>query len=953
MKGMDMQAKVGQLLVATLPARADNVTRKQVKVLVKKYKLGGLLFAEGTAEEQAVISNLAQKGSKIPMMMTFDGEWALPMRLQQTPDFPRNAALGCVEDDALIEEYGREVGREMRSLGIHVNFAPAADVNTNPLNPVIHVRSFGENPERVAAKVLAYCRGLESEGVLAVGKHFPGHGDSQTDSHWALPELKHDRHRLDSVELYPFRRMIEAGHGAVMVGHLKVPALDSKGTPSSLSEPIVGGLLRGEMGFDGLVFTDALDMKGVAGESQIYVKALQAGNDVLLVQYDAPRAFDELMQAVAEGSLSRETVEQHCRRVLAYKYLLGLRGKQGALPTKGVTKRLSSDDASQLASRLRKASVTVLRNYFDVLPLATDKGKVAVLSVGEQGSDSAFVTSLGQLCEVAHYVLPADSAQLQSGELSKTLSAYRRVVVSVTDKRYINAHQAAFLSALNLPSPLVYALFSSYRMMRPMQSALEKSAAVVLAHSCEPDLQEHVARLLLGHEGADGRFSMSLNPAFPEGSGCTLASGAKATAYVPEDYGMKSYRLHQIEELARQGLQAGAYPGCRVLVLKDGVAMLDKGYGVHSPVDATPVRSTDLFDVAAITRTAATVLAVMKLYDTGKLQLDAKLSTYLPSLRSTNKANLTVRQLLMHEGGLPAYDRFYLDAIDPNSVHGPYMQSWVDTWHHTRVSEHSYWCSDFRFKKGIASLMPTAQHTLQVSDSLWLNRSFHQQVMQKVNNCAVSGRIYVDSDLGFLLLQQVVEKLAGMPLDAYVEREFYTPMGLERTLFLPLRKYPKGEVMPTVFNDFLRRTHLCGFVHDEAAACLGGVAGHAGLFTTASELGRIYQMLIDGGVYQGKRLLGEATCRLFLSEKSAISRRGLGFDRPDPEHPKQSICLAEAPLTTFGHSGFTGTAVWADPQSRWIFVFLSNRLCPEVWNSRLGDMYLIKQMQQALLDSMK
>ena len=342
----------------------------------------------------------------------------------------------------------------------------------------------------------------------------------------------------------------------------------------------------------------------------------------------------------------------------------------------------------------------------------------------------------------------------------------------------------------------------------------------------------------------------------------------------------------------------------------------------------------------------------MKLYDTGKLKLDAKLSTYLPQLNSTNKRNLTVRQLLYHESGMAAYDRFYLDAIDPNSVHGPYMQSWVDQWHHTQVSEHSYWCSDFRFKKGISSYTPSSTHILQVADSLWFNKSFGQQMVQKVIHSDLGIARYVDSDLGFILLQQVVEKLAGMPLDAYVEREFYQPMGLQRTLFLPLKKYAKSEIMPTAFSDFLRRRDLCGFVHDEAAACMGGVAGHAGLFTTAEELGSIYQMLIDGGTFEGKRLLSEETCRLFITTQSANSRRGLGFDRPDPKHPKQSICLPTAPASTFGHNGFTGTAVWADPQSRTVFVFMSNRICPNVWNTKLGDIYLMHSMQRALYNSL-
>lgn len=952
MSKMTLQAKVGQLIVPTLPARADNDTKRQIKELVKKHQIGGLLFADGTVQDQALLTNMAQKTAKVPLMITFDGEWGLSMRLQGMPNFPRNAALGCIQDLQLIEDYGEEVAREMRLLGVNVNFAPVADVNTNPINPVINERSFGEEAQQVANLVLAYSRGLERGGVLAVSKHFPGHGDSHKDSHFALPELDHDRARLDSVELLPFRRLIESGCGGIMVGHLKVPSLDATGTPSSLSQPIIDNLLRKELGFQGLLFTDALDMEGVKTEPKRYVKALQAGNDVLLVQRATAEAIGEVMQAVNEGTLSKELIDTHCRKVLAYKYLMGLRNRPAPIATNNLTQRICSKEAEELAARLRRESVTVLANHFNLFPLPTDKGKIAVLSFGDKEADAAFVSALSAEREVAHLHLALGADEATQAEMARQLASYSRVLICITGDRLIRDTDMAFLTSLRLKAPVAYLLFTSYRKMQQLQPALAQATAVVLAHAADADLQRYVAALTVGKEGADGRFSMSLYPLYAHGAGCRVTPGTEPTALFPNDYGLQAHILQGMDSLARVGLAAGAYPGCRLLVLKDGVPVIDRGYGVHSPKDATPVRSTDLFDIAGITRTAATLLAVMKLYDTGKLKLDVKLSTYLPQLNSTNKRNLTVRQLLFHESGMGSYERYYLDAIDPASVHGPYMQSWVDQWHHTQVSEHSYWCSDFRFKKGLSSYTPSATHTLQVADSLWFNKSFKEQIVQKVLKGDLGMSRYVDSDLGFILLQQVVEKLAGMPLDAYVEREFYSPMGLQRTLFLPLKKYTKAEIMPTAFRDFLRRRDLCGFVHDEAAACMGGVAGHAGLFTTAEELGRIYQMLIDGGTYQGKRLLSEETCRLFTTTQSANSRRGLGFDRPDPKHPKQSICLPTAPASTFGHNGFTGTAVWADPQSRTVFVFMSNRLCPDVWNTKLGDIYLTRSMQQVLFDSL-
>lgn len=733
--GLNLQEKVGQLIVTTFPAKADKQKKKQIRDLVKKYKIGGLLFAEGTPEEQAILTNIAQKNSKVPVMITFDGEWGLSMRLEGTPYFPKNAALGCIEDNQLIYEYGREVAREFRELGVHVNFAPDADVNTNPLNPVIYVRSFGEDPKKVAEKVLAYSRGLESGGVLSVSKHFPGHGDTDVDSHKGLPVLYYNRERLDSVELYPFREMVRAGLGGVMVGHLQVPALepDAK-TASSLSRNVVTGLLKDEMGFQGLVFTDALDMKGVSSVPQLTTKALLAGNDMVLVQYNTANAVQEVLSAVKEGVLSEKEVEAKCRKILTYKYLLGLRQPRPQLQVSGMSYRIHTDEAKALVTRLRQASITVLGNHFGILPLTPVGGApIALLSIGE-GKDSVFVDEMKKLSPVPMECFRLTREMSEDGrrELVRKLADYRRIVVSVSGKDADVVAYADFLAGLDLSVPLVYAFFTSYRGMQPLEPALNQASAVVLGHSSEADIQQYVAGVIFAKVPAQGKLSMSIGSLYQAGEGSVITPGMKPGSIIPEDLGMKSNELHRIDAIVRAGLAAGAYPGCQVLVLKDGQTVYDKCFGIHSDKDTTAVRPTDLFDLASLTKTTATLLAVMKLYDGGKLKLTDKVSQYLPFLRSTNKKNITIKDLLLHESGLPPYIRFYLEAIDPNSVHGPYAQSWVDEWHRTRVSEHSYYCSDFKFKKGLVSEKESSVYNLHVADKMWLNKSFKNTILQNL-----------------------------------------------------------------------------------------------------------------------------------------------------------------------------------------------------------------------------
>lgn len=422
---------------------------------------------------------------------------------------------------------------------------------------------------------------------------------------------------------------------------------------------------------------------------------------------------------------------------------------------------------------------------------------------------------------------------------------------------------------------------------------------------------------------------------------------------IPEDLGMKSNDLHRIDAIVKGGLAAGAYPGCQVLVLKDGQTVYDKCFGTHSDKDTTAVRPTDMFDLASLTKTTATLLAVMKLYDTGKLKLTDKASQYLPILRNTNKKNITIKDLLLHESGLPPYIRFYLEAIDPNSVHGPYAQSWVDEWHRTQVSEHSYYCSNFKFKKGLVAEKESSTYNLHVADKMWLNKNFKNTILQKIARCDMDSKRYVYSDLGFILLQQVVEAIVKLPMDLYLAKEFYAPMGLQRTMYLPLLRYSKQEIMPTAANDFLRRQDLCGYVHDETAACMGGISGNAGLFSTATEVAKIYQMMLNGGEWNGKRYLSEATCRLFTTETSAISRRGLGFDKPNLKDLKNSPCAPSATNAVYGHTGFTGTCAWVDPEHGTVYVFLSNRLCPNVWNTKLTEMNIRTNIQEAIYKSLK
>ena len=455
--------------------------------------------------------------------------------------------------------------------------------------------------------------------------------------------------------------MIRAGLGGVMVGHLQVPVLEPDAiTASSLSGNVVTGLLKNEMGFQGLVFTDALDMKGVSSVPQVTTKALLAGNDMVLVQYNTENAVQEVLNAVKDGVLSEKVVEEKCRKILTYKYLLGLRQPRPQLQVSGMSYRIHTDEAKALVTRLRRAAVTVLGNHFGALPLTpVGDTPIALLSVVE-GKDSIFIAEMKKLSPVPVecFHLTGEMGEDELHELARKLANYRRVVISISGKDTDALAYADFLAGLNLPAPIIYAFFTSYRAMQPLVPALNQASAVVLGHSSEADIQQYVAGVIFAKVPAQGKLSMSIGNLYQAGEGSVITPGMKPGRIIPEDLGMKSNELHRIDAIVKGGLAAGAYPGCQVLVLKDGQTVYDKCFGTHSDKDTTAVRPTDMFDLASLTKTTATLLAVMKLYDTGKLKLTDKASQYLPILRNTNKKNITIKDLLLHESGLPPYIRF-------------------------------------------------------------------------------------------------------------------------------------------------------------------------------------------------------------------------------------------------------------------------------------------------------
>ncbi|MCD7815325.1 MAG: serine hydrolase, partial [Bacteroides sp.] len=792
---MTLKQKIGQLFIHTVAPIITQRNKENIATAIKEYGIGGLLFSGGDVRKQIALTNMAQRQSKIPLMVTFDGEWGLAMRLKGTPSFPKNRVLGCIGQDSLLYAYGREVARQLHEIGVHVNFAPVADVDNNPDNPVINVRSFGSDPENVSRKVIAYMRGLQDGGIIAVCKHFPGHGDTDVDSHKFLPRLEFSRERLDSIELYPFREAVAAGINGVMVGHLEVPELGIE--PASVSPDIVKKTLRGELGFQGLVFTDALEMKGIAGHEDVCAKALIAGNDLLLAPRNLKKSMAGVLEAVKKGKLTEEEITEHCRKVLTYKYALGL-VQTPEIVSEGLEKRLSTPETTRLIENLQQASVTVAKDDSECLPLDLSLSGNVLLSISESlAEDYPFYKELREKMSLAWVRASRDSLKAVENRLRPA----QRIIVAIHSSK-VDAYDA-WLQKLAADKPLVLVCFEPQKVLEKLPQTVSKADAVILAHDSDDKLQRYVARVLLGKEAVNGRLSIPLGKTLLAGAGISIDPNTPR-AYQPEDFGMDAAVLAQIDSIAWEGIRNGAYPGCHILIQKCGYPVYNKCFGTHTYEEDTPVRENDLYDLASLSKTTGTLLAVMKLYDEGKFGLTDKISKFIPELRKTNKESLTVQDLLFHESGLPAYLPFYMKAIDLKSCKGGLFRKKRDANHQVQVDANLYACTSFSYKPEYVSDTCSEEYPLQVADGIYLKKEFRKVVLDEIVKAPLKGHSYRYSCLNFMLPKEMVEAISGVPMDVFLDSVFYRPMGLTHIAYNTLCKFEKSQIVHTVKEDLLR-----------------------------------------------------------------------------------------------------------------------------------------------------
>lgn len=944
---MTYDERIGQLFMVIADPKSDNRNMQRLMRYVNEIKIGGILFHKGNPVTQAEVTNRLQKASRVPMFVSLDGEWGLSMRLSGTTRFPKNMMLGAIEDNRLITEYGKEVARQCKEMGIQINFAPDIDVNSNTDNPIIGLRSFGENPQAVAEKGLAYARGLEGEGIISVSKHFPGHGDTAEDSHNTLPSVHHDLARLDSVELYPFKRYIYDGYAGVMTGHLYVPALDkTRNLPSSFSRPIVTGLLKDKLGFRGLCFTDALAMKGAttSKSDNPSVKALLAGNDILLAPAAPINDFTAVKEAIDEGILNIEEVEAKCIKILQYKYITGLNNYK-PIEIKGLSERLNSPHAEWLAAKLNAEAITLLKNEADFIPLKQlDKKKIAALSIGSPvGND--FQKMLSRYDSVANFSISRSSTAAQVQQVYKQLEKYDVIICSI---HTVRIPESQLLRQLATKKELVYAFFTLPYFCKDYKNSIQKAKAVVMGYEATPLAQEYTAQLIFGGIAAKGKLPVTIPGLYYAGTGL-FTEKTRLGYHEPEEVGANPIRLEVIDSIVEEGLEENAYPGCQVLVAKDGMVIYDKSFGYFDYSQSQPVQENSVYDLASASKAAGTLLAVMKAYDEKKFTLNNKISEYIPELKGSNKKDLNIKEMLYHQSGVVSTINFYLDAIDKDSYKGSLYSREKNATHPVRFDAKTFVRNDFKYLPDLVSDKKKPGFTTEVARNFYLHDSFKDSIIQDIKDSRLGTRgKYVYSCVNFIMLKMMVENLMKQPMDQLLHNNFYSRLGAHHTTYNPLKVMDTLQIVPTEDDRFVRRQLVRGYVHDEAAAFQGGVSGNAGLFSNANDLAKVLQLFLNQGKYGNEQYLSTETCRLFTQSKSPTSRRGLGFDKPAVGTHKGSPCGSLTPPSVYGHTGFTGTCFWVDPDNQLLYIFLCNRVNPSRANSKLGALDIRTRIQDAI-----
>lgn len=928
MEKLTLEEKIGQLFMVQAYSNKDEAHAKSLEAEIKKHHIGGLIFMQGTPDKQAVLNNRLQSQSKIPLLIGFDGEWGLDMRLKNTFRYPWNMTLGAIQNDQLISQFGQRLGVHCKRLGIHINFAPVVDVNTNPENPIIGNRSFGEDKLNVTLKATAFIEGMQSENVLANAKHFPGHGDTSSDSHKTLPQLLFDMDRLNDIELYPYEQIFKTGLASVMVAHLSVPALEpDAAVPTSISKKVITELLQQKMGFKGLIFTDALNMKGAANYAKpgdIDLAAFMAGNDMLLIPENVGAAVKKIKDAIDSKKITIERLNFSVEKILKAKYWAGLNAYKPVV-LEDLEKDLNTITDSVLHRKLVEHSMTLLQNKKNIFPI-TDlkKNKIAYVKIGDASNDK-FLAMLRNYAEVTEVVSDEISMNDQLEVYDRVIVGYHKSNDNPWKSFKFSSDELNLLKTISSKNRTILTVFASpYSLLDvPSFDAIE---GVFMAYQNSDFSQEVAAQMIFGALETKGKLPVTIGTVFEKEFGLNSTNLMSLAYDFPESVGMSSEKLKKIDSLLKQTVLEKMAPGGQVLIARHGKVVYRKSFGYHTYDSLLPVKNTDIYDLASVTKIIGALPMIMKAEEQDYFQLDSKLGSVLSEFRRSNKKDITIKSLLSHTGRLKPWIPFYLETLDKE----------------TKLPMESLYSNE-----------KSKTFSIEVAKNLYLKTDYEDVMFKEIRDSdLLPNEGYKYSDLPFHIFKRILENKYRKGLDELVENYFYKSMGATSMTYNPYKKFGLNQLVPSEDDTYYRHQRVQGYVHDMGAAMMGGVSGNAGLFANANDVAKIMQMYLQKGYYGGHRYLQIETLDKFNKQYYANEgiRRGLGFDKPELDGGHNATCGCVS-NQSFGHSGFTGTYTWADPETGLVYVFLSNRTFPSMENNKLAQKDIRTKIQAIAVEA--
>jgi beta-glucosidase-like glycosyl hydrolase/CubicO group peptidase (beta-lactamase class C family) len=935
---MTLDEKIGQLIMVTSNAWLKEKQQQTLLEQVEKFNVGGVLFLKSTPFDLATRANECQQRSKIPLFIALDGENGLSFRMDSTIVYPNMIALGAITSDSLLYRMGREIGQQCRTLGINLNFAPVADVNSNPENPVINYRSFGENPLRVAQKCLQLAKGMQDENIMVSVKHFPGHGNTSKDSHETLPAVDEDYQQLDSVDFLPFKMCIDNGINGIMTAHIQVPEIDKSKRPATLSKKIMTTILRDSLRFEGLIFSDAMNMKGITSrfnEGEAAVQAFKAGVDVLEFVQHPDRVITAVKSAIQQGALKESVINEKCRKVLIAKSWMDINNHKQT-QTNLIKEQLNKPEYQLTARQLTEQSLTVINNERSILPLQRlDTLKIASVSIGAKEM-TPFQRGLERYTMVDHFNLPSDASPDELIAILPVLKNYNIIIAAIhgtkmlPSKRYnITDIQLAAIDSLCRREKVILTFFTNPYSLAFFKGS-EKAEATIVAYSETESAQDLTSQLIFGAIGANATLPVTVDGKYKAGFGIQVKESQRLKFTLPEEAGFDSHTLNStIDSFATSAIQSKIFPGCQVLVAQHGKVIFQKSYGYFTYDTIEKVTNASLYDWASITKITGPIPLIMKLYQDSLLKLDAPFSNYWTDFKRSNKSKITLRDILTHQAQLKPGISYHVKLMKEEKKH----------------------------KGTVFSETPSSLFPVRISSHLYTREESKQRMFDEIRDSdLLKEKKYTYSDLGFYLFPDLISKLTGENYEELLNRTFYKPLGAVTVGYNPVNHFPLKQVAPTERDDLFRKEQLQGFVHDEGAAIMGGISGNAGLFGSSLDMAKIMQCYLQKGHYGDLSLIDEKTLQEFTRVQfpENNNRRALGFDKPYLNNKSLSAANAypapDASSGSFGHSGFTGTFTWVDPDNQLLFIFLTNRIYPTREYTKLIDSNFRPRLYQAIID---